>query len=124
MLHGPRDPFTIDAIECAADDVLCPLRGVTLRSALDVPVPVHGVELTGTGLAFSAVKESEDGAWIVVRCVNLLDEPASGSWRFPFDLTVARLARLDETPISDLVTADRRIDFHADPHAIVTILAR
>jgi len=124
MFHGARNASTIDAIERAADDVLCPLVGTTLRSALAVPAPVYGIELVGAGLAFSTVKESEDGAWIVLRCVNLLDEQASGSWGLPFDLSTARLARLDETPISDLATFDRRIDFNADPHGIVTILVR
>ena len=124
MLHGPRNASSIDAIERAADDVLCPLEATTLRSALDVPAPVHGVELVGTGLAFSTVKESEDGAWIVLRCVNLLNDAVDGSWRLPFDLAAARLARLDETPISDLATSDRRVDFHAEPRAIVTILVR
>ena len=124
MLHGPRNASTIDAIERAADDMLCPLVGATLRSALAVPAPVYGIELVGIGLAFSTVKESEDGAWLVLRCVNLLDEQASGSWGLPFDLAAARLARLDETPISDLATFDRRIEFNADPHGIVTILVR
>jgi hypothetical protein len=122
LLHGPRSPDTIDAIERTADDVLLPLRGSTLRSALHVPEPVVGVELHGVGLAVSAIKESEDGRSLVLRCVNLLDEPTAGSWRVPFDVTEARRARLDEAPIEPLTTIDRVISFAAQPREIITIL--
>jgi mannosylglycerate hydrolase len=124
MLHGPRTPETIDAIERAADDVLLPLRGATLRSAMRVPDAVVGVELQGIGLAVSAIKESEDGQWVVLRCVNLIDAPVAGSWRLPFDVLEAQRARLDETITEALTTIDRVIAFEAAPREIVTILAR
>jgi alpha-mannosidase len=124
MLHGPRDASTIDLIERAADDVLLPLRGTTLRSALELPAPVHGAELCGVGLAFSTIKESEDGEWLVLRCVNVGDEAVDGSWRLGFDVREARLARLDETIISDLAASGHEVAFRAPPHGIVTILAR
>jgi mannosylglycerate hydrolase len=124
LLHGPRDAATIDLVESAADDVLSPLVGATLRSAMSIPAPVTGVELEGTGLAFSALKESEDGGWLVLRCVNLVDDNVDGAWQLPFDLGEARLARLDETIIGDLSPDGRRIRFRASARAIVTILAR
>jgi alpha-mannosidase len=124
MLHGPRVASTIDAIESAADNFLSPMSGATLRSALRVPAPVNGVELRGSGLGFSTIKESEDGEWLVLRCINLLDEHVEGSWRAPFDIREARVARLDETTISDLVWDGRQIAFRASPRGIVTILVR
>ena len=42
MLHGARSPAVIDAIERTADDVLLPLEGTTLRSALRLPEPTRG----------------------------------------------------------------------------------
>ena len=111
MLHGPRLTQTIDAIERAADDVLNPLVGTTLRSALAVPAPVDGVELVGDGLAFSAIKESEDGGWLVLRCVNLLERDVAGAWRLPFDVAEAHLARLDETLIGDAEVDGRCVAF-------------
>src|SRR5262249_33989078 len=63
MLHDGRTPKTIDAIERAADDILLPLSGGTLRSALSIPSPARGVELRGEGLACSTIKESEDAQW-------------------------------------------------------------
>jgi hypothetical protein len=126
--HGPRDASTIDLIERTADDVLLPLAGVTLRSALAVPATTHGVELEGEGLACSACKESEDGAWLVLRCVNLTDREIPGRWRIGKDtdapIAEARLARLDETPGTVLPHAGCEIPFRAAPRAVVTILVR
>jgi mannosylglycerate hydrolase len=124
MFHGPRTPDVIDAVERAADDILLPLRGATLRSALRAPDPVHGVELQGLGLALSAIKESEDGRWLVLRCINLLDTAVAGSWTLPFDVVECLRARLDETPMQGLSSVDRVVAFEAEPRATVTILVR
>jgi alpha-mannosidase len=124
MLHGPRTPETIDRIERAADDVLYPLAGETLRSALRVAPAVHGVELHGPGLAFSSAKESEDGDWVVLRCVNLLDHDVNGSWRLGRQLREARMARLDETPTAPLSVRIDTVPFVAPKRGVVTILVR
>jgi hypothetical protein len=63
--HGPRTGETIDLIERTADDVLLPLTGTTLRSAIADYPATAGLELEGRGLAFSSAKESEDGDWLV-----------------------------------------------------------
>jgi alpha-mannosidase len=124
LLHGPRSPEAIDAIERSADDALLPLEGRTLRSALSIPPPIAGAELAGRGLAFSALKESEDGEWLVARCMNLLDEPVDGSWRFGLAPREAYSARLDETIIERLGVSGDVVSFHAPPRAVVTILVR
>lgn len=124
MLHGTRDAATIDAIERAADDALLPITGTTLRSALAVPDAVVGPELIGAGLAVSAIKESDDGEWTVLRCANLLNASTNGSWRLPFAIADARLARLDETSVSAARIVGNEVVFDAGPRAIVTILVR
>jgi len=130
MLHGPRSDATTDAIERAADDVLFPLTGETLRSALELPHPVHGLELDGAGLSFSCAKESEDGEWLVLRCVNLLDREVAGSWRLEMGSgggrspREAKLARLDETPLTPLQLLGDRVPFLAPRRGVVTILLR
>ena len=125
MPHGARSAVTIDAIERAADDVLLPLVGETLRAALDLPTPTMGVELSGQGLAFSTCKPSEDGEWTVLRCINLTDGTIAGSWRVGSSLHEAREARLDETPGVELpAPLDGDVRFVARPHAIVTLLVR
>jgi hypothetical protein len=123
-LHGPRDAATVDAIERTADDVLLPLRGGTLRSALAVPPPSVGVELEGTGLAFGACKPAERDGWIVLRCTNLLDAPVAGRWRFGREPREAVLARLDEIPLAPLAVDGDGVAFTARPRETVTLLVR
>ncbi|MBM4195188.1 MAG: hypothetical protein FJ202_12550, partial [Gemmatimonadetes bacterium] len=124
MCHGPRNAKTIDRIEHAADDVLLPLMGGTLRSALAVPAPVSGVGLDGLGLACSAITRTDDGEQFVLRCVNLTDETVAGAWTVPAGFSIAALARLDETVIGPLTVADGRIAFVAPPRAVITVLVR
>jgi alpha-mannosidase len=124
MLHGARDAATIEAIERVCDDVLLPLTGTTLRSALSVPEPVAGVTLDGEGLALSACKESEDGAWLVARCVNLTEQTVHGRWRFGFPVCEVRRSRLDETVGEVLPVDGAAVRFEAPPRAVVTVLAR
>lgn len=124
LLHGPRSAATTDVIERAADDVLFPLVGETLRSALVVPPPIHGVSLEGVGLSFSCAKESEDGEWLLLRCVNLLDQPVAGAWRLAKPLQEAKVARLDETPLTPLQVAGDRVAILAPPRGVLTVLVR
>jgi mannosylglycerate hydrolase len=124
MLHGTRLDAVIDAVERTAADVLNPLTGVTLRSALTTSPPFAGVSLEGAGLAFSTAKETEDGAFLALRCVNLLDRPVSGAWKLGRAPREARLARLDETPGAALVPRGDTIPFDAAPLGVVTILVR
>ena len=122
-LHGPRNDSTIHVIETLADDVLLPLRGEPWRTAIDPVARVAGPELAGDGLAFSAMKESEDGEWVIVRCVNLLDREVEGAWQLPA-AREAILSRLDETPIEALAVQDGGVRFVAAPRQVVTILVR
>lgn len=124
MLHGARDEATVDEIERAADDALLPLEGRTLRSALGIPRQSFGVELAGAGLAFSSFKPSEDGAWIVARCMNLLHRNVEGEWRLGTPIREACLARLDETQLSPLAPSGNTVSFVAPPRATVTVLLR
>ena len=124
MLHGSRSVETLDEIERAADDVLHPLTGETLRSALAVPDSRSAITLEGAALAFSSVKESEDGGWIVLRGVNLADVETRGTWKLGRAPHEAQLARLDETPTGPVSVLDDRVRFVAPPRATVTILVR
>jgi alpha-mannosidase len=121
--HGPRHADTIALVEETADDVLLPLAGTTWRTAIDPPEETPGPELIGRGLAVSCIKETEDGAWTVLRCVNLLDEPVDGRWRAAF-LREARMARLDERPVGDVPVSGGVVAFTAAPRAVVTLLVR
>ena len=124
MLHGPRSAHTVHDVEVAADDVLTPLQGSTLRSALAIAPPNAGLELRGQGLAFASAKESEDGAALALRCINLADETVQGAWRLGFTAHTARMARLDETPLGPLAIDNDEVRFSAPPRGVVTILVR
>ncbi|MEP7347075.1 MAG: hypothetical protein ABI877_17530, partial [Gemmatimonadaceae bacterium] len=75
------------------------------------------------GLVLSTIKASEDRAWTVLRCVNVLDQWVDGQWRIA-GLTDAALARLDEAPLGALAIVDGVVLFSAPPRAVVTILVR
>jgi alpha-mannosidase len=124
LLHGPRSAETMALVERTADDVLLPLRGTTLRSAYAALQPGGGLELAGDGLTFSACKESEDGTWTVLRCVNVTERAVDGAWQLGLPIAEAQLARLDETPLARLSHSAHSVTFVAEPRAIVTILAR
>jgi alpha-mannosidase len=124
FLHGPRSSETVDRIERTADDVLLPLVGSTLRSAIADYPRTAGLELNGRGLAFSAAKESEDGDWLVLRCVNLTDDRVNGTWQLPFEPREANLARLDETPLGAAELSGRSVSFVAQPRAVVTVIVK
>jgi mannosylglycerate hydrolase len=122
---GAVDAGTIESL---ADDVLLPLAGDTLRAALVLPPPAGGVTLHGSALALSAAKASDDGAWVVLRCVNVAERATQGEWRVRAPLHEATLARLDETPTSALPIADVdgewRVPFVAGPREVVTVMVR
>ena len=123
--HGGDSDATRALVDRTADDVLLPLAGATLRSAI-APIPTTlGAELMGDGLAFSALKDAEDGDWTVLRCVNVSARPVRGAWRLGFSVREVRRARLDETPgAARRVTAGNVVKFTARPREVVTLLVR
>jgi 2-O-(6-phospho-alpha-D-mannosyl)-D-glycerate hydrolase len=124
LLHGPWGEETSAVVERAVEDALVPLTGETLRSLITEPPETPELELAGTGLALSAVKESDDGEWTVLRCVNLFDRAVRGRWRLGGGIREARASRLDETPGEALSVAGDGVEFEAPPRDIVTVLAR
>lgn len=124
LLHGARDDAVIAEIERTADDVLHPLAGRTVRSATPIPDATMGASLEGEGLALSAIKSSEDGAWLVLRAVNLTERTVAGAWTLGSPVIEARASRLDETRGEIVLIQENRIAFTAPPRAIVTLLVR
>jgi alpha-mannosidase len=124
LLHGAWGDETADLVERTADDVLNPLAGDTIRSLVAAPREGAGLTLEGGGLAFSAAKESENGDWLVLRCVNLLERPVSGRWVVGGGVREARTSRLDETPGEPLAVAGESVAFEAGPRAVSTVLVR
>jgi mannosylglycerate hydrolase len=121
--HGPASERTWCDIDRVCEDALLPLCGESWRSALEPPPRVEGLVLEGEGLAFSGCLESDDGSGIVLRCVNVLDRVAEGSWRLR-GIREAWLARLDETALGALPVSGDHVRFQAAPHAVVTVVVR
>jgi mannosylglycerate hydrolase len=114
----------LQQLEHTADDVLLPVHGDTWRGVAVPHTPFKGITLEGDGLTCSAIRHSDDGEWLVLRCVNQRATPLRGRWNLPRAATEAHLARLDETPLESLACADSSVHFEAAPHAIVTLLVR
>ncbi|MGH7668175.1 MAG: glycoside hydrolase family 38 C-terminal domain-containing protein, partial [Gemmatimonadaceae bacterium] len=124
LLHGPWGEETVELVERAAEDVLVPIMGETLRSMITAPPDSPRLELQGGGLVCSSVKESEDGEWIVLRCVNVLDRAVPGRWVVSGGVREARLSRLDESPGDPVPVAGDVVEFEAPPRGVVTVLVR
>lgn len=129
--HGARTEEAIALIERTADDVLIPVRGFTLRSALAIPEPTSGIELKlderepgelAGALSFSTCKPAADGDGIVLRCVNLTGRPLRAKWRIAVPLSRAHLARLDETPVAELEIEGGEVPFSAAARSVTTII--
>ena len=105
------------------EDVFLPPRAVWLRQATALRLADITVELEGPGLVLSAVKPSEDGEAIVLRCYNARGEPVEGRWRLGRAAARAVLQRSDERGGRELPLGEggRIIPFRAGPHALVTI---
>jgi alpha-mannosidase len=112
------------AMERLAEEFHAPLAGLMLPYGTTLPDVVEGPELSGAGLGFKAAKPSEDGSALVLRCVNLTERAATGSWSLPFDIERAWWARLDETRLREVTptAGERRIDFTAGPREVVTLV--
>jgi hypothetical protein len=124
VAHASGRDDAIDEIERAADDLLLPLRGTSLRSAVAAPLAVAGLSLQGAGLRFLACKPSDDGDWTVLRCVNSTGRIVSGAWHCGWPLREARRSRLDEQPGEPVPVGDGRAEFTARPGEVVTVLVR
>lgn len=123
MPHGPRTPDTVAAIERRSDDILLPLVGHTWRTAIVPPESVSGVTLDGEGMASSAIVESQDGKWIVLRCANVLETAGWARWTVP-GAREARLARLDEMPLGVVPVVREQVSVEVPPRGVLTLLVR
>ncbi len=114
----------LSVIEQTADDVLLPVTGDTVRGVGTLLQNFDGLTLDGAGLAFSSAKRSDDGEWLVLRCLNQTAAAVRGVWHLPRAATEVRLSRLDETAGQAMTGTGSRIRFEAPPNGVVTLLVR
>jgi hypothetical protein len=126
QVHGVTSPGTLQLVERESDRFINPMRGFTIRGVVNEPSLSGGVELRGTALSATTVKESEDGRAIVLRCVNLSEREQTGSWTLPVPVESAYYGRLDETTGQRIDPSEHEgrstVEFIAGPRAVVTIL--
>lgn len=122
--HGAWSEEVVSIIERMVQDVLTPVTGTLNRWLLDTPPDAGGLTLHGRGLVFSAARESEDGDWLVLRCVNVFDRAVTGRWEVAGGLREARASRLDETPGAPIPVEGAAVAFEAPARGVVTILVR
>lgn len=93
-------------------------------TARDLPPRSSYLEIMPSGIGLTALKRSEDGQDVVVRFVNLFDEPREVQVQAGFALSHACKARLDETPVQTLQTDGQRVRLPARPREVVTLRLR
>jgi mannosylglycerate hydrolase len=87
-----------------------------------LPSSVSLLQVEPAALRLSAVKAAEDGRGVIVRVVNLSQEPATASLRTHLPLQHTTLVRLDETPVRQLAISDPACaEFPIGPHQIQTV---
>lgn len=123
VLPADRDE-ALTLLESTADDVLSPPSGDTWRGIATQLTPFAGLTLEGDGLSFSAAKRSEDGVWLVLRCMNQRSTAVNGVWHLPRPAAQVLRSRLDESPGVVLTETGADIRFEAAPFEIVTLLVR
>jgi alpha-mannosidase len=90
-----------------------------------LPGAASFIDVTGDGFELTAVKQSESDEALIVRGVNLIDQPVEVALQALLPIREASRVRLDETTVEPLaVEAHRRVRLAARPHEIVTLRLR
>lgn len=114
-----------DELLAVWEDCFLPLRPLWLRmAAIDEPAPAPTLALEGAGLVVSAIKPAERGSGTLLRCYNVLDRPATGTWRMTWPLSRAYRARADEREPEEIAlgTDQYTVRFTVPAHGVATII--
>lgn len=130
LLHETWSDATLLDIERASDSLLLSLRGAS-HANLDRGEhrgtrTVSGPSLDGDGLVASAVRVSDDGEYLVLRCVNITSQRVTGAWQLPASGPWrARDARLDDAPLGEWERVhDARVPLSVPARAVHTVHVR
>ncbi len=124
----PIDSVTLerpDACEMLWEDVFLPLQPTFIRDYAGAPttgLTRKGIELSGDGLVFSAVKCPETGDGLVLRCFNTEPTRVTGCWHSRTPIAQARQLRADESIVGPLdVIARHGVQFTVPARSISTV---
>jgi alpha-mannosidase len=123
MLHVAGALEDHAGIEAAAEAFLASPWATMRRALLGIPASVAGPALEGDQLVFSAMKPTEDGRGVVLRCYNPMARAAGGTWRVPWTVRRALLCRLDETALEPVSAVNGRIACRVPTRGVLTIVS-
>ena len=119
LVHRPTEDFT--EINRIAEEYNSWVIPVARKHEVDVPPEVSHLELYGDSLAFSALKESEDGTGVIFRCYNLRDVFSDGSLSIGLPFKSVDTANLEEKELSHIEHKNKEAKFIAGAHSIVSL---
>jgi len=100
-----------------------PLLPLRRKSTEGIPETESFLELSPPSLTLSAVKESEDGRYLVVRVYNSGNAAVEGHVQFAFHIVKAWESRLDEQPLRQVeVEGEHTVPVRVEPRALLTIV--
>jgi alpha-mannosidase len=120
----PIDAATLEqswALEREWEDAFLPVSGRFLRDFTG-EVPPSGLRLEGDGLVLSALKPSEDGGGVILRCWNAREVPVNGAVTFAVAPAAVHVCDATEQRGSRLpIRRGRRVDFEVAPRSLVSL---
>ncbi len=131
QVPGPH-AFHLSLIPFQADLILAAQQAYAFQTIMrgvdtglhpgSLPAAASLVHLQPESFALTACKLAQDGFSVLLRGVNLRDEPLTLELETLSPLMGARRARLDETPSGSLDVRGSQVRFAAGPHEVVTLL--
>ncbi len=119
LVHRPTQDF--DEINRLAEEYNSPVMNVSRKHDVAVQRQASFFELGGKALAFSALKESEDGNGLIFRCYNIGSGPQRGELTTSVPFKSVGVANLEEEETSHLKEENHGMQFSAGAHSIVTL---
>ncbi len=128
--HEFRYAVSPHAGDCRADRIWCEAAGFTVPLRV-VQSTAHRGELPFAGTSFAAVdspdlavtalKQSEDGGALVLRCHNPTCSPVKAAIRLSRPVVRARSVTLEEKPLADLAVSGGAVPISVAPGQILSV---
>ncbi len=119
VVHSPTEDFS--EINRIAEDFNSDVVWTGRKHPVSIRPEESYMELKGDALAFSTLKESEDGTGIVFRCYNLADRRSGGSLSVGLPIKAAESADLEEKALTGLQFRSGQTDFEVGARSIYTV---
>ncbi len=119
LVHRPTSDF--EEINRQAEEYNSQILSVLRKHDVDVDAEMSCLELKGDGLAFSSLKESEDGTALVFRCYNMMNKAVRGGLSVGFPYVSAAVTDLAESASTPANRLGHENVFDTNAHGIRTL---